>query len=109
MTFQISKIEKELKTVAKTDVATEISPHLVGPTEKEDKLRNKIKNLQACLYRKEKKFSKVTELLKHLKEKGKCTESLEEILLNKFSDFDLELFKNELDNTSVSKYQRQIK
>lgn len=69
MTSQTSKIEKELKTVAKTDIATEISPHLVGPTEKENKLKNKIKNLQACLHRKEKKLSKVTELLKHLKKK----------------------------------------
>lgn len=103
MTSQTSKIEKELKT----DVATEISPHLVGPTEEENKLRNKIKNLQACLHRKEKKLSKVTELLKHFKERGKCTDSLEEILLNKFSDFDLELFKNELDNTSVSKYHQR--
>lgn len=89
------------------NVATQISPRRLSPSNKETQLRKKIKLLQEQLRRKEKKICNITDLLGHLKNQGRMTKELENELIKRFSGLKLELFQSELINTSNSKFHKK--
>lgn len=79
---------------------------------KENEMRRKIKNLENRLCRRKAKLRHTTDLLKILKKKGKCTEELEEMLLRRFSGFNLELIRNEAENSinkTGKRYSEKVK
>lgn len=74
---------------------------------KQNKMRRKIKNLENRLRNREAKIRHMTNLIQMLQKKDKCTEKLEEVLLNKFSGLNLELIRNELKNSTYSKTRKR--
>lgn len=52
--------------------------------------------------RKSAKITTMKDLIRHLKENNKCTTDVQDVLLNNFEGFSLELFNNELQNSKVS-------
>lgn len=87
-------------------VAVQTESRFLGKTEYEKELQRKIKVLQNRLIRRKKNISNVRDLVNHLKGASRCTNNLEEMLLTKFSKFDLALFLNEERNSSIAKNRK---
>lgn len=68
-------------------------------------LKNKLRRLEV-------KLSSVNEMINHLKEEGKSSDELEDVLLKHFSGLNLEILKNELENCNKTRkkhYSDKIK
>lgn len=64
-------------------------------------LRKKVIVLQKRLRRRDIRIDSMTDVIEHLKQNRLCTPTMEEVLFNRFSDFTLDLFNNEMRNSSV--------
>lgn len=69
--------------------------------------RRKIKTLQQKVARKSKKINTMKELIQHLKKSSRCDDGIEEVVMNNFEGFQLEVFHSELRNSKISARQRR--
>lgn len=106
-TIQEEREEYERPVKKFCSVSVQTCPRLSGPSDREMELQYKVKILQDRLRYKEKRMKSVQDLVIHLKEAGKCSDTLEDTFLKTFSEFDLELFKNQAYNNKVAKSRKK--
>lgn len=76
-------------------------------------MRHKVHVLQMQLLRRDARWNTMTDVIQNLKENGTSTQSVEEVLRNRFSGFSLDVLDNEMQNSSIPKnrkhYSEEIK
>ena len=100
-------------SIAKKDIGVQVTEQCLPLTQTVQELRHKIHILQKQLLRRDARWNTMTDVIQNLKENGISTQSVEEVLRNRFSGFLLDVLDNEMQNSSIHKnrkrYSEEIK